>query len=118
MNVSIRHKQGGDISLDDCASFNKPMSEALDASHLFEAGYVLEISSPGIGDYLLHDRDYKTFKGFPVEVIFKDEANSEFREVGLLNERSNEHIQLNIKGKMNRIPRKNVIGVRLTTQSG
>ncbi len=118
MHVSIRHKLGGDVSLDDCANFNKPMSEALEASNLFKTAYVLEISSPGIGDYLVNDRDYKTFKGFPVEVICKDETNSEFREIGLLNKRSSEHVQLNIKGKMNRIPLKNIIGVRLTTQSG
>jgi len=118
MNVCIRHKKGGDVSLDDCASFNTPMSEALEASNLFADDYILEISSPGIGDYLLVDRDYKTFKGFPVEVTFKDEGNSELRKVGLLSARSSEHVQLNIKGKMNRIPRENVIGVRLTTQSG
>ncbi len=118
MQVSIRHKKGGDVSLDDCASFSHPMSEALETSNIFEAAYVLEISSPGIDENLIHDRDYETFKGFPVEVIFKDDKNSELRKVGLLNARSDEHVQLNIKGKMSRIPRKNVIGVRLTTQSG
>ncbi len=109
---------GKDVSLDDCASFSKPMGDAIEASQLLKEAYVLEISSPGIGDQLLSDRDFETFKGFPVEVIFKNDRTSELKKTGLLHERSTNHIHLNIKGRMSRIPRENILDVRLTSPTG
>ena len=115
MQVQVRHMGGGDVSLDDCACLSKTMGEAIENSQLISEPYVLEISSPGISDQLLTDRDFQTFRGFPIEVIIKDENNSELRRTGLLKERSKAHLHLNIKGKMNRIPRETVLGVRLTS---
>ena len=118
MQVQIRHTGGGDVSLEDCARFSTPMGEAIDTSQILNEAYVLEVSSPGIGDQLLTDRDFHSFRGFPVEVTFRDEKNLEFHRSGLLHERSEDHLQLNIKGKISRIPRKNVIGVCLTSPTG
>ena len=114
MQVQIRHAGGGDVSLEDCARFSTPMGEAIDTSQILDERYVLEISSPGINDQLMTDRDFKTFRGFPVEVTFRDDKNLELHRAGLLHERSENHLQLNIKGKISRIPRKNVIEVCLT----
>ncbi len=115
MQVQIRHMGGKDVSLDDCARFSQKMSEVLETSQLLKGAYVLEISSPGISEQLMSDRDFQTFKGFPVEVIFKDGNNLESSRTGLLHNRSSQHVQLNIKGRMNSIPRESVIGVRLTS---
>ncbi len=116
MQVQIRHMDGEDVSLDDCARLSKPMGEAIETSQLIDGPYVLEISSPGVSEELLTDKDFKTFRGFPVEVISTNKQNSEIREIGLLKERSKDHVHLNIKGKINRIPRDNVLRVLLTTQ--
>jgi len=118
MQVQIRHIGGGDVSLEECASFSAPMEEAIDAAQLLDESFVLEISSPGIDDNLLNDRDFQTFRGFPVEVTYRDKQNSELHRTGLLHERSTEHLQLNIKGQISKIPRKDVIGVRLTSPTG
>ncbi len=116
MQVQIRHQGGGDVSLDDCARFNGPMGEAVEASKFFNDAYVLEISSPGIGENLISDRDFITFRGFPIEVVQHKEGNSsEILKAGLLLERSAKHIHLNIKGRIERIPREEVVNVRLTT---
>ncbi len=115
LQVQIRPKSGGDVSLDDCAKFSAPMGEAIEDSDLIKEPYVLEISSQGISESLDTDRDFQTFHGFPVEVSFRNEKNAEIQLAGLLHERSENHVLLNIKGRIKKIPRKDVIYVRLTS---
>ena len=115
LEVQIRHSSGSDISLDDCAGFSRLFGEALEDSSLLTEAYVLEISSPGIGEQLCTDRDFQTFRGFPVEVIHRSKDDSERRLEGLLLERNEETLQINIQGRIKRISRENVIDVRLTT---
>lgn len=117
LEVQIRHSTGTDVSLDDCAGFSGVLGDALETSTLLTEAYVLEISSPGIGDQLIEDRDFQTFRGFPVEVIHRDKDDSEQRLDGLLLERSDDELQLNIRGRIKRISRDRVIGVRLTSPS-
>ena len=118
MQVQIRHTGGEDVSLEECAIFSAPMGEAIEASQLLNEAYVLEISSPGIADQLHSDRDFQTFQGFPVEVTYRNAQESVLLRAGQLQERSSEHVHLNIKGKISRIPRKDVITVRLTSPTG
>tara|TARA_B100001109_G_scaffold224179_1_gene196983 strand:- start:334 stop:801 length:468 start_codon:yes stop_codon:yes gene_type:complete len=117
LEVQIRHNSGSDVSLDDCAEFSTVLGEALESSELLKEAYVLEISSPGIGEQLSDDRDFKTFRGFPVEASFRDKDGSEKRIKGLLLERDDTTLQINIQGRIKRLPRDCVIAVRLTTPS-
>ena len=68
IQIVIKKTNGGNITLDDCALFNTPASEEIDKSNLINCSYVLEISSQGVSDELTSDKDFKTFKGFPVNV--------------------------------------------------
>ena len=115
LEVQIRHSSGADVSLDDCAGFSGVLGDALEASTLLTDAYVLEISSPGIGDQLSSDRDFETFRGFPVEVHHRDKDDNEQRLEGLLLERDADTLQINIRGRIKWIPRDCVIGVRLTS---
>ncbi len=115
IQILIRQKSGGDVSLEDCATFNGPMGEALDNSDLLKDPYVLEISSEGIGENLQNDRDFITFHGFPIEVSFFSQNGSKLNQSGLLHKRSESHVLLNIKGRIKQIPRADVICVRLTS---
>ena len=115
MQVQIRRVGGGDVSLDDCSRFSNLMSDVLENSPVINANYVLEISSPGIGENLVNDRDFETFKGFPIQVTFKNAKNDKMLSSGLLHKRCIDYVHLNIKGKIDRIPRDEVIGVRLTS---
>ncbi len=118
MQVQIRRIGGGDVSLEDCACFSGPMGQAIETSEILNEAYVLEISSPGINEQLLSDKDFLTFRGFPVEVSFLDDKNSQHHQKGLLKERSKDHVHLNIKGRMSLIPRKDVTEVRLISPTG
>jgi len=115
IEVTIKKTNGDDISLDDCALFNTPASEKIENSNLLNCSYVLEISSQGVSDELTSDRDFKTFKGFPVNVEL-NQKNSKVRFLnGLLYEKSKDYLSINIKGKIKKIPYDEVLKISLCT---
>ena len=115
IEITIKKTNGDDISLDDCALFNTPASEVIDNSNLLNCSYVLEISSQGVSDELTSDRDFKTFKGFPVNVEL-NQKNSKIKFLnGLLYEKSKDYLAINIKGKIKKIPFDEVLKISLCT---
>ncbi len=118
IQIQIRHQNGDDVSLEDCSNLSKPMIDSIENANLIKGSYVLEISSPGLSDILETDKEFETFKGFPIEVSTKNKANNPLLHSGLLHERSNDHVLINIKGRMSKIPREEVIQVRLTSPTG
>ena len=115
VEIIIKKINGEDISLDDCALFNAPASEEIDNSNLLNCSYVLEISSQGGSDELTSERDFKTFKGFPVNVQL-NQKNSKIKFLnGLLYEKSKDYLAINIKGKIKKIPFDEVQKISLCT---
>jgi len=113
--VLVQRADGSDISLDECASLSSPLGEAIEAAELLGDAYVLEVSSPGVSDDLHDDRDFRSFRGFPVDVHYRDNKGLDVRREGLLLERDATDVHLNIRGRTQRIPRDAVISVRLVT---
>jgi ribosome maturation factor RimP len=119
VRVLVQRADGTDVSLDECASLSGPLGEALESAALLESAYVLEISSPGIGEELRSDRDFESFRGFPVEVLRDGVADGpQTRQSGLLLGRDDEVVLLNLRGRTVRIPRQAVRLVRLTAPDG
>jgi len=115
VEIIIKKNNGADISLDDCALFNTPVSEQIENSNLLNCSYVLEISSQGVSDELTSERDFKTFKGFPVNVEL-NQKNSKIKFLnGLLYEKSKDYLAINIKGKIKKIPFDEVLKISLCT---
>jgi len=115
IEIIIKNSNGDDISLDDCALFNTPASEEIENSNLLNCSYVLEISSQGVSDELTSERDFKTFKGFPVNVEL-NQKNSKIKFLnGLLYEKSKDYLAINIKGKIKKIPFDEVLKISLCT---
>ena len=115
IEIIIKKINGEDISLDDCALFNAPASEEIENSNLLNCSYVLEISSQGVSDELTSERDFKTFKGFPVNVEL-NQKNSKIKFLnGLLYEKSQDFLAINIKGKIKKIPFDEVLKISLCT---
>ena len=115
IEIVIKKTNGEDISLDDCALFNAPASNEIEKSNLLNCSYVLEISSQGVSDELTSDRDFKTFKGFPVNVEL-NQKNSKIKFFnGLLYEKSNDYLAINIKGRIKKIPLDEVLKISLCT---
>ena len=115
IEITIKKTNGNDISLEDCALFNTPASEEIEKSNLLNCSYVLEISSQGVSDELTSERDFKTFKGFPVNVEL-NHKNSKIKFLsGLLYEKSKDYLAINIKGKIKKIPFNEVLKISLST---
>ena len=115
IEIIIKKTNGNDISLDDCSLFNSPASEVIENSNLLNCSYVLEISSQGVSDELTSERDFKTFKGFPVNVEL-NQKNSKIKFLnGLLYEKSNDYLAINIKGRIKKIPFDEVLKISLCT---
>ena len=118
VQIQIRRPSGDDVTLDDCAGFSAPMGQALENSALLTEAYVLEISSPGIGEHLQSDRDFQTFRRYPVDVIQRDVEGTQQRHSGTLLERTEDHIKISIHGRIKQIPRDSVVSVELTSPTG
>ena len=117
LEVQIRHSNGDDVSLDDCARFSSLLGESIESGNVLSEAYVLEVSSPGIGEVLNSDRDFQTFRGFPVEVTVIDPKDGESQLEGLLLERDDTVLHINIRGRIKRLARDQVTQVRLTSPS-
>ena len=115
IEITIKKTNGDDISLDDCALFNAPALEEIEKSNLLNCSYVLEISSQGVSDELTSERDFKTFKGFPVNVELNQKNSKKKILNGLLYEKSKDYLAINIKGKIKKIPFNEVLKVSLCT---
>ena len=115
IKIIINKTNKDDITLDDCSRFNTPASTVIENSNLLKCSYVLEISSQGVSDELTSERDFKTFKGFPVNVEL-NQKNSQIKFLnGLLYEKSKDFLAINIKGKIKKIPFNEVLKVSLCT---
>ena len=115
IKIIIKKTNEEDITLDDCSRFNNPASTVIEKSNLLKCSYVLEISSQGVSDELTSERDFKTFKGFPVNVEL-NQKNSQIKFLnGLLYEKSKDYLAINIKGKIKKIPFNEVLKVSLCT---
>ena len=115
IEIIIKKTNEDNITLDDCALFNTPASDEIEKSNLINCSYVLEISSQGVSDELTSERDFKTFKGFPVNVeLNQKDSKTKFLN-GLLFEKSKDYLAINIKGKIKKIPFDEVLKISLCT---
>ena len=119
IQINIRHKNPDKkVTIDDCSFLSQYIDEAIQNSSILDKPFTLEISSEGVGEILSEEKDFQIFKGFPIEVTYQDLKKIEQQTNGLLLKRSDNDLQINQKGKIQRIPVEDVIKVRLTTPSG
>ena len=74
---------------------------------------MLEISSPGISRLLSSDREFITFKGFPVTIKAAEPQERIKEWKGLLVGRDETTVYLNQKGRQVKIPRPQIAKVEL-----
>ena len=60
-------KTGG-IGIEDCADISRHLSDWLDENDFIDEGYILEVSSPGLGRTLKKDKDFLRELGKEVEL--------------------------------------------------
>jgi len=116
LRIDIRNIDG-DTSLDDCEKMSRKLEETLDTQDIIPFAYLLEISSTGIGNNLTSDREFISFKGFPVVVETNTEYKKRTQWQGNLQGRDEKAVYVNCKGKIVTIPREIVKQVSLENKS-
>jgi len=77
LRVFVYGRQG--VSLDDCARLSRLLGDIIDGTDLFESGYTLEVSSPGLDRPLETARDFKYRVGEQVKIEFADKKRKRIR---------------------------------------
>jgi ribosome maturation factor RimP len=78
---------------------------------------VLEVSSPGISRQLVTDREFISFKGFPVVISTSPPYEQQQDWIGLLVRRDETTVYLNQKGRVIKIPRDLITKVQIDERS-
>ncbi|MDM9380980.1 ribosome maturation factor RimP [Chlorogloeopsis sp. ULAP01] len=112
LRVDIRNPHQ-DTGLDDCERMSRALEATLDAAEVIPDTYVLEVSSPGISRQLTTDREFVSFKGFPVLVSTSPPYEGQQEWTGQLIRRDETSVYLNQKGRAIAIPRVQITKVRL-----
>jgi ribosome maturation factor RimP len=112
LRVDIRNQEQ-DTSLQDCERMSQALEAVLDESAVIPDAYVLEVSSPGISRTLTTDREFISFKGFPVEVTTLEPYKGQNTWMGNLIRREDESVHLSQKGRAIAIPRPLIERVQL-----
>ncbi|MGB3760414.1 MAG: ribosome maturation factor RimP [Rivularia sp. (in: cyanobacteria)] len=102
-----------DTSLNDCERMSRNLEATLDAASIIPDAYVLEVSSPGISQQLQTDREFNSFKGFPIKICTSSPHQGQSELNGKLVRRDQKSVYLNKKGRVIEIPRSNIISVLL-----
>jgi ribosome maturation factor RimP len=112
LRVDIRNGTQ-DTGLEDCERMSRALEPALDATEWLTEPYVLEVSSPGIGRQLTSDREFISFKGFPVLVSAESAVDGQQEWTGQLIKRDADAVYLSLKGRAIAIPRTDITRVQL-----
>lgn len=116
LRVDIRNL-GQDTGLDDCERMSRALEAALDAADIIPDAYILEVSSPGISRSLTTDREFISFKGFPVTVIATEPHDGQITWTGQLIRRDETTLYLSQKGRSIQIPRHLIQKVQLVDRA-
>ena len=106
-------KEGG-ITIDDCETVSRALSDLLDVEDFIPEAYILEVSSPGLGRQLKKDKDLARSIGEDVEVKLYKPLDKQKEFEGALISYDEENIVLGIsEGETLTIPRTSIAMIKL-----
>lgn len=115
LQVRIDRRDGGNVTIDDCAVASRAIEARLDAEHRVGDRYVLEVSSPGVERPLKKVSDWRRFVGRRASVLSPAlNGREEVEIVGLEGDEGHEVIVVRTRrGTEQRIPLADVKEARL-----
>ena len=120
VDIRIDRRDGGKITVDDCALVSRALEPRLDASGLVGENYVLEVSSPGVERPLRNAADWRRFAGRTAKVLAPSLGGRREVEVLGVDDSSGEPIAVmrEVRGTEHRIPLTDVREARLVFRWG
>ena len=75
--IDVADDSNGGVSIDQCESVSRALSDALDKTDPIPQAYMLEVSSPGIDRPLKRDKDFERFMGRDIDIgLYKPQNGS------------------------------------------
>ena len=103
----------GGIGREDCAEISRRLSDWLDENDFIDEGYILEVSSPGLGRALKKDKDFLRELGKEVELkLYKPREGVKDFE-GVLKSFDGENITIETEDKDEVFTKKEIANIRL-----
>ena len=96
-------EQGG-VSLDECVSVSRQVSDLLDVEDLIPCRYRLEVSSPGLRRKLKTSRDFEIFSGRLIKLMVRGDDNKIKTWKGYLKGLQGQDIILETEGVLKAFP--------------
>lgn len=101
------------VSIDECESVNRFLSDKLDEYDFIDRSYKLEVSSPGLDRELITDSDYKRFVGREIEVKTYEQINGVKNFSGILISRENDIVKIKLDDKEIELPIEKISKINL-----
>lgn len=98
LQVMAEHKDGQNMTADDCESLSRALSAILDVEDIIAGRYLLEVTSPGIDRPLVKLQDYDRFKGreAKIETLLPIDGRKRFK--GLLKGVQGDQVLIDFEG--------------------
>ena len=100
-------KESG-ITTEDCEKVSRALDEKVDKLVKYEAGYVLEVSSPGLERKLKNFKLYNKYLGSKVLIKVYEKINGQKELIGILQKVDENSIKLQIEDEVVNIEMKNI----------
>jgi len=94
VQVMAERLDGRGMTVDDCETISRALSDKFDAEDPIAAAYTLEVSSPGIDRPLVRAADYQRFAGHIAKVETKVPVEGRRRFSGVIAGATDSHIRL------------------------
>ena len=94
----------GGINLDECSSINTGISRILDERALFPAGYILEVSSPGLDRPLKTKNDFMRCLNWRVRFFFNEPAEGKLELDGIIRKVEDDAVLISTQNKDITVP--------------
>ena len=89
----------GDMTIEDCTTLSRAVSEVMEAADPIQGEYVLEVSTPGIDRPLTRLKDFTTYAGYEARIELDRLAENRKRFKGVLAGVQGEHVAIDLEGE-------------------
>lgn len=106
VRIVIDKEEG--ITTEDCETVSRALDEKVDKLVKYEAGYVLEVSSPGLERKLKNLKLFNKYLDSKVLIKVYEKVNGQKELTGILNKANEDSIELQIENEVVNIEMKNI----------
>ncbi len=93
-----------DITVDDCATVSRALSDLLDEKDPIKDKYILEVSSPGLDRPLTKLKHFVRYKGYDVKLETENKIENRKRFKGKISEVDDQNVVINMEDTLYTIP--------------